>query len=121
MNVSANQHAVGMSSSSVCVDERKAINYFTSIPAVPEFDADRHLGPMRLREIKKALDNGQGLKDVESIAYECMSEIVELCSGKVLYTSERIANILILCAQITLEIRLFKSCLSTVATTPSLQ
>ncbi|KAL7317523.1 hypothetical protein PS15m_003868 [Mucor circinelloides] len=60
--------------------ERKAINYFTSIPAVPEFDADRHLGPMRLREIKKALDNGQGLKDVESIAYECMSEIVELCS-----------------------------------------
>ncbi|KAK4522021.1 uncharacterized protein ATC70_004560 [Mucor velutinosus] len=60
--------------------ERTAINYFSSIPAVPEFDADRHLGPMRLREIKKALDNGQGLKDVDSIAYECMSEIVELCS-----------------------------------------
>lgn len=37
---------------------------------------------MRLREIKKALDNGQGLKEADSIAYECMSEIVELCSGK---------------------------------------
>ncbi|KAF1803398.1 hypothetical protein FB192DRAFT_1277008 [Mucor lusitanicus] len=60
--------------------ERTAINYFSSIPAVPEFDADRHLGPMRLREIKKALDNGQGLKEADSIAYECMSEIVELCS-----------------------------------------
>lgn len=66
----------------VCIDERTAINYFSSIPAVPEFDADRHLGPMRLREIKKALDNGQGLKDADAIAYECMSEIVELCSGE---------------------------------------
>ncbi|KAL9546610.1 hypothetical protein MBANPS3_006586 [Mucor bainieri] len=60
--------------------ERPAIHYYASIPAVPEFDADRHLGPMRLREIKKALDNGQGLRDVDAIAYECMSDIVELCS-----------------------------------------
>lgn len=113
MNVSANQHAIGMSSSSVRVDERKAVNYFTSIPAVPEFNADRHLGPMRLREIKKALDNGQGLKDVESVAYECMSEIVELCSGKARYTSERIANRLILYTDYignTIVQKLFEHC-----------
>lgn len=44
---------------------------------------------MRLREIKKALDNGQGLKDADAIAYECMSEIVELCSGELLTSVSR--------------------------------
>lgn len=42
------------------------------------------LGPLRLREIKKSLDNGQGIPEIESIAKECMDEIVELCSGKYL-------------------------------------
>ena len=63
--------------------ERASINYFSAIPTVPEFNVDRSLGPLRLREIKKVLDNGQGIQNIESIAHECMNEIVELCSGKV--------------------------------------
>lgn len=62
--------------------ERTPINYYSSIPAVPEFGPNRSLGPSRLREIRKALDNGHAIPDIESIAQECMEEIVELCSGE---------------------------------------
>jgi hypothetical protein len=62
--------------------ERTPINYFSSIPAVPEFGSDRVLGPSRLREIRKTLDNGHAIPDIESIAEECIQDIVELCSGK---------------------------------------
>jgi hypothetical protein len=58
------------------------ISYFPAIPIVPEFGSDRLLSPLRLREIKKSLDNGQGISEIESIAQECMDEIIELCSGK---------------------------------------
>ncbi|KAI7902078.1 uncharacterized protein BX663DRAFT_511676 [Cokeromyces recurvatus] len=60
--------------------ERNPIHYFSAIPAVPEFSVDRKLSPLRLREIKKSLDNGQSIPIIESIAQECMEEIVELCS-----------------------------------------
>ena len=49
---------------------------------MPEFGAERTLGPLRLREIRKSLDNGYALSDIEYIAQECMNDIVELCSGK---------------------------------------
>ncbi|KAI7868827.1 uncharacterized protein EV154DRAFT_453533 [Mucor mucedo] len=58
--------------------ERIPITYFSTIPPVPEFGTERMLGPLRLREIRKLLDNGQGIH--EHIAQECMDEIVELCS-----------------------------------------
>jgi hypothetical protein len=49
---------------------------------VPELGAARKLSPLRLREIRKSLDNGQGVTEIEYIAEECMDDIVELCSGK---------------------------------------
>lgn len=101
------------------LDERISINYFSVIPTVPEFDADRSLGPLRLREIKKVLDNGQGIQDIESIAHECMNDIVELCSGKI-YKNIHTNNILIIIVQITLAIPLFRNYLSIVAMKPSL-
>ncbi|KAI9485173.1 MAG: hypothetical protein EXX96DRAFT_475904 [Benjaminiella poitrasii] len=60
--------------------KRNPIHYFPTIPTVPEFNADRKLSPLRLREIKKGLDNGQVIQNIESIAQECIEEIVELCS-----------------------------------------
>ncbi|GAA5795519.1 hypothetical protein HPULCUR_000877 [Helicostylum pulchrum] len=60
--------------------ERNPITYFSVIPSVPEFGTDRILGPLRLREIRKMLENGQALPGIEYIAQECMPEIVELCS-----------------------------------------
>lgn len=62
--------------------ERIPTTYFLTIPSVPEFGAERILGPLRLREIRKILDNGQAINEIEHIAQECMEEIVELCSGK---------------------------------------
>ncbi|ORX49053.1 ARM repeat-containing protein [Hesseltinella vesiculosa] len=60
--------------------DRAAIAYFSVIPPVPELSADRTLEPLRLREIRKRLESGQAIQDVEIIAQECMHEIVELCS-----------------------------------------
>ncbi|KAG1589755.1 hypothetical protein G6F47_003374 [Rhizopus delemar] len=62
--------------------ERVPVQYYASMPPVPEFNTDRKVRPLRLREIKKGLDNGLLLTEIESIAQECMEEIVELCSGK---------------------------------------
>lgn len=64
------------------VVERIPITYFSTIPPVPEFGTERILSPLRLREIRKALDSGHAIPDIENIAQECMDEIVELCSGK---------------------------------------
>lgn len=101
------------------LDERISINYFSVIPTVPEFNADRSLGPLRLREIKKVLDNGQGIQDIESIAHECMNDIVELCSGK-MYKGMHTNSILIIIVQITLAIPLFRNYLNIVAMKPNL-
>lgn len=65
-----------------CKVERVPVQYYASMPPVPEFNTDRKVRPLRLREIKKGLDNGVLLTEIESIAQECMEEIVELCSGK---------------------------------------
>ncbi|KAI8888050.1 ARM repeat-containing protein [Backusella circina FSU 941] len=61
-------------------DERIPIEYYPVIPIVPELGASRKLSPLRLREIRKSLDNGQGISDIEYIAEECMDDIIELCS-----------------------------------------
>ncbi|KAI8969164.1 hypothetical protein BDF20DRAFT_916543 [Mycotypha africana] len=60
--------------------DRVVIEYMSTIPTAPEFGTDRSLSPARLREIRKLIDNGQGMNDIESIAKECYEEIVELCS-----------------------------------------
>lgn len=60
--------------------ERIPIKYLSTIPPVLEFSAERKLGPLRLREIRKTLDNGNAIPNVEQIAQECMTEVVELCS-----------------------------------------
>lgn len=54
---------------------------------MPELNADRKLEPLRLREMRKRLENDEQhtLEDIESVALECMDEIVELCSGKYIY------------------------------------
>lgn len=70
------------SSSDITIEERAPISYFFKIPAVPELGTDRILEPLRLRDMRKRLENGQALQDVELMAQECMNEIVELCSGK---------------------------------------
>lgn len=66
------------------IEERIPITYYSVIPAVPELNADRKLEPLRLREMRKRLENDEqhSLEDIESVALECMDEIVELCSGK---------------------------------------
>ncbi|KAI8076855.1 uncharacterized protein BX664DRAFT_318573 [Halteromyces radiatus] len=61
-------------------NERIPVSYYSVIPSVPELSSDRTLEPLRLRDMRKRLENGQALQDVEIIAYECMNEIVELCS-----------------------------------------
>ncbi|KAI8334414.1 hypothetical protein BC941DRAFT_454591 [Chlamydoabsidia padenii] len=61
-------------------NERTPISYFSAIPSVPELSSDRSLEPLRLRDMRKRLESGQSLQEVELIAHECMNEIVELCS-----------------------------------------
>ncbi|CAO3617139.1 unnamed protein product [Cunninghamella echinulata] len=61
-------------------EDRIPISYYSVIPSVPELSSDRILEPLRLRDMRKRLESGQGLQDIEIIAHECMNEIVELCS-----------------------------------------
>lgn len=60
------------------------LTYQSAIPPVPELGTDRKLEPLRLREMRKRLENEKNLSidEIEAIAAECMEEIVELCSGK---------------------------------------
>ncbi|KAG2205665.1 hypothetical protein INT47_008021 [Mucor saturninus] len=62
--------------------DRVPITYFSVIPPVPELNGDRKLEPLRLREMRKRLENDeqQSPEEVEGIAHECMEEVVELCS-----------------------------------------
>ncbi|KAI7869543.1 hypothetical protein BDF14DRAFT_1782486 [Spinellus fusiger] len=64
-------------------EERVPISYCSVIPILPEIGVDRQLEPLRLREMRKGLDSGQVLAEVEDMAMECMDEIVELCSDYV--------------------------------------
>ncbi|CDH54485.1 pumilio rrm domain-containing protein [Lichtheimia corymbifera JMRC:FSU:9682] len=57
------------------------MTYLSSIPLVPELGADRKLEPLRLRDMRKRLDNGNmSMLDIEAMVFECMDEIVELCN-----------------------------------------
>ena len=62
------------------------LTYQSVIPPVPELGADRKLEPLRLREMRKRLENEKNLSidEIEAIAAECLEEIAELCSGKLL-------------------------------------
>src|SRR5947209_8397729 len=63
-------------------DNRAPVNYYTSLPPIPEPNPHRRLDASRLREIRKRLDSGHAsAKEVEGIASECLEECVELCSG----------------------------------------
>ncbi|KAI8641061.1 hypothetical protein BD408DRAFT_368925 [Parasitella parasitica] len=63
-------------------EDRVPLAYFSVIPPVPELNSDRKLEPLRLREMRKKLENDeqQTLEVVEMIAGECLAEVVELCS-----------------------------------------
>lgn len=76
---------LGLEPSEEMKQDRVPITYFSVIPAVPELNGDRKLEPLRLREMRKRLENDeqQSLEEIEGIAIECMEEVVELCSGKV--------------------------------------
>ncbi|KAG2218313.1 hypothetical protein INT45_003656 [Circinella minor] len=69
-----------ISAEDISSDERVPTTYCSAIPLVPELGSDRKLEPLRLRDMRKRLDNGQALQDVESMALECMDEVVELCN-----------------------------------------
>jgi hypothetical protein len=57
--------------------------YYPSITTESDYPNGRKIDPVRLREIRKQLDNGNfTYEDVEAIADECMDDIVDLCSGK---------------------------------------
>lgn len=71
-----------ISSFSSLVGNRPICKYVSSIPAVAEPNANRKLDAPRLREVRKKLDNTHtSAKDIQAIAEECMSDIVELSSG----------------------------------------
>lgn len=73
---------LGHEDTSTAVEERLPMAYCSAIPLVPELGSDRKLEVLRLREMRKKLDNGQqSLQDIEAMAAECMEEAVELCNG----------------------------------------
>lgn len=74
---------LGQEPSDQMKQDRVPLTYFSVIPAVPELGSDRKLEPLRLREMRKKLENDEqhALEDVEMVAGECMEEVVELCSG----------------------------------------
>lgn len=56
--------------------------YYEAIPSVIEFGPERKLDASALRELRKRLDRQDtDPADANSVADECMSEIVELSSG----------------------------------------
>lgn len=56
--------------------------YFNAIPAAPELGQSRKVDIYRLRDVRKRLDTGHvSTKELESVAMECLDELVELCSG----------------------------------------
>lgn len=56
--------------------------YHEAIPSVIEFGPERKLDASALRELRKRLDRQDtDPADANSIADECMNEIVELSSG----------------------------------------
>ncbi|CAO0801007.1 unnamed protein product [Mucor circinelloides] len=73
---------LGQEPSDQMKEDRVPLTYFSVIPAVPELGSDRKLEPLRLREMRKKLENDEqhSLEEVEMIAGECMEEVVELCS-----------------------------------------
>ncbi|ORE08005.1 ARM repeat-containing protein [Rhizopus microsporus var. microsporus] len=62
--------------------DRIPLVYHSAIPPVPELGPDRKLDPLSLREMRKKLENEESvaLEQAESIASDCMDEVVELCS-----------------------------------------
>ncbi|GAN00888.1 conserved hypothetical protein [Mucor ambiguus] len=73
---------LGQEPSDQLKEDRVPLTYFSVIPAVPELGSDRKLEPLRLREMRKKLENDEqhSLEEVETVAGECMEEVVELCS-----------------------------------------
>lgn len=59
-------------------------SYFESIPTVPEYGIHRRYDANKLREIRKRLDNANDTSEADMIAMDCMDELVEICSGKIL-------------------------------------
>lgn len=67
-------------------------SYFESIPPVPEYGLQRRHDATILREIRKRLDgltSKDDHKEADSIALDCMDEISEICSGKIVAPQNR--------------------------------
>ena len=63
----------------------QSFSYRESIPAVPEYGLKRKYDIGKLRDIRKKLDNctsKEDTKQADTIALDCMSEMAEICSGK---------------------------------------
>ncbi|KAL1918170.1 uncharacterized protein VTP21DRAFT_3436 [Calcarisporiella thermophila] len=71
-------------SPSACEEEpnpAEPVVYHASIPSVPDPNPHRRVDAARLREMRKRLDMQHVTqKEIETIATECMEDIVELCS-----------------------------------------
>ncbi|CAO3631121.1 unnamed protein product [Cunninghamella blakesleeana] len=59
-----------------------ASTYFTTIAPAPELGQHRNVDISRLRDIRKRLGNvnNMSIQEIDMIAMECMSDLVELCS-----------------------------------------
>ncbi|OZJ03491.1 hypothetical protein BZG36_04032 [Bifiguratus adelaidae] len=62
-------------------DAPGGVEYFNTIPMLPEPSEIRRVDTVRLREMRKRLDNpNTSSKEVEAFALECMDSCVDLCS-----------------------------------------
>jgi hypothetical protein len=65
------------------IDFENLHQYHDAIPSVIEFGPDRKLDASALRELRKRLDRTEtDTAEANTVADECMDEIVELSSGK---------------------------------------
>lgn len=77
----------GSSNNSNIVELHTRMSYYSVIPPAPELGQTRKIDIARLRDVRKRLDTGYvSTEELETLAIECLDEIVELCSG----TSEEI-------------------------------
>jgi hypothetical protein len=109
----------------LCLENRTVCKYRTTIPPIAEPNPNRKLDAPRLRELRKKLDNSHtSAKEVQAIAEECLDDIVELSSGKVISSVQpgwqvHIINLLPLVNQTISVIPLYKSFLNVVQKLPS--
>ena len=58
------------------------VEYFSTIPPLPESESKRKIDQNKLREIRKKLDGRVSAKDIDSFYEDIIDDTVELCTGK---------------------------------------